>query len=170
MLCQIELATRRGSYRPRPSIRLRGMPPMLRVGGVEPTNSDAASRRTVPMVARLGYRPGTHRAVAQLGSAPALGAGGRQFKSDQPDGRRTLINGYAAGGGRFRLADPRRASAIFSPLASWRGARCRWRSCRPQESAGFVHRIRRLPNLRPSARSLPRSRGSLGIADRRGRR
>ncbi len=27
-----------------------------------------------------------YRAVAQLGSAPALGAGGRQFKSDQPDG------------------------------------------------------------------------------------
>ena len=25
------------------------------------------------------------RAVAQLGSAPALGAGGRQFKSGQPD-------------------------------------------------------------------------------------
>ena len=26
------------------------------------------------------------RAVAQLGSAPALGAGGRRFESDQPDG------------------------------------------------------------------------------------
>ena len=26
-----------------------------------------------------------NRAVAQLGSAPALGAGGRRFKSDQPD-------------------------------------------------------------------------------------
>ncbi len=25
------------------------------------------------------------RAVAQLGSAPALGAGGRRFESDQPD-------------------------------------------------------------------------------------
>ena len=31
--------------------------------------------------------PGETRAVAQFGSAPALGAGGRRFNSDQPDGR-----------------------------------------------------------------------------------
>jgi hypothetical protein len=29
--------------------------------------------------------------VAQFGSAPALGAGGRRFKSGQPDGNRALL-------------------------------------------------------------------------------
>jgi hypothetical protein len=43
------------------------------------------SRRGNVSVCRFLRRHDRYRAVAQLGSAPALGAGGRQFKSDQPD-------------------------------------------------------------------------------------
>ncbi len=40
---------------------------------------------------RLRVNNGPIRGVAQPGSAPALGAGGRQFKSDRPDHNRIEI-------------------------------------------------------------------------------
>ncbi len=54
--------------------------------GTYRTANPGLCRVVVSVCVGMGYRHGSHRAVAQLGSAPALGAGGRQFKSDQPDG------------------------------------------------------------------------------------
>ena len=50
---------------------------LRRVAGLRKTQIDSPSR--------LPYTPGLQRGVAQPGSAPALGAGGPQFKSGRPD-------------------------------------------------------------------------------------
>jgi hypothetical protein len=112
----------------------------------------------------LVHSPGP-RDVAQPGSAPALGAGGRRFESARPDlvGRR----GGDEGAGTFerdqgrtlcsrwehgaRALAPRRSWSARSPAvcASWRA----WRSVPPSPEAagGPRRRLRPAPSLRPTA-------------------
>ena len=54
--------------------------------------------------ARAGLIVGAVRAVAQLGRAPASGAGGRGFESRQPDSTRTARHNPFLSGNYWRLA------------------------------------------------------------------
>ncbi len=87
-------STRRAGYSPggvRPSCTTRPGSPGCRTGWWWPTRATTASSSTRSTAdggratARTWRRLAGPRDVAQPGSAPALGAGGRQFESDRPD-------------------------------------------------------------------------------------